>query len=75
MSDFVEVQLSEFGKSLAVGAPVRVQEGVREYVFMPGQAQRVTVAFDWNRVLSRQLINGHRLFEIVPDEPMEQPQE
>jgi hypothetical protein len=75
MSDFVEVRLTKFRESLAAGTAVRVQEGVREFIFLPGQPHRVTVAFDWNRVLSRQLINGHRLFEIVPEEIEQQPKE
>ncbi len=64
--DFVEVRLTEFGQALAAGNPVRVNEGVREFVFTPGQAQRVTVAYDWQRVLSQLLINGRHLFEVVP---------
>ncbi len=64
--DFVDVQLSEFGAKWSGGTMVRVHEGRHEFAFSPGQSQRVTRAFDWLVVLSRQKIDGHPLFEIAP---------
>lgn len=65
--DWVEVRLSPFGEQYANGAPLRVQEG-SGFVFAPGESQRVTRAFDWEKVLRPWHINGHALFEIVPEE-------
>ncbi|HLJ87758.1 MAG TPA: hypothetical protein VKZ53_13110 [Candidatus Angelobacter sp.] len=64
--DFVDVQLSEFGAKWSGGTLVRVHDGRHEFSFAPGQTQRVTKAFDWLRVLSIQMIDGHPLFEIAP---------
>jgi hypothetical protein len=72
--DFVNVQLTEFGKERAAGAVVQVHEGNHSFYFKPGEVQRVTRAFDWNRVLKTQHFNGHPLFEVVP-EPLFDPQE
>ena len=64
--DFVNVRLTEFGAGLG---QVTVHEGPREFVFKPGDVQRVTRAFEWERILSRQEQEGKPLFEIAPDEP------
>ena len=68
--DWVDVRLTKFGAQQAHGAPLRVQEGNggQGFVFMPGESQRVTRAFDWEKVLKPWHINGHPLFEIVPEE-------
>jgi hypothetical protein len=65
--DFVNVRLTAFGENAAAGSVVQVHEGNHSFVFTPGEAQMVTRAFDWNRVLRHQHINGHPLFEIVPE--------
>jgi hypothetical protein len=64
--DFVNVRLTDFGAGLG---QVTVHEGPREFVFKPGSVQRVTRAFEWERILSRQEQDGKKLFEIAPDEP------
>jgi hypothetical protein len=66
--DFVNVQLSPFGVERAAGTTMQVHEGQHSFFFKAGEIQRVTRAFDWNRVLKHQHFNGHALFEIVPDE-------
>jgi hypothetical protein len=63
--DFVNVRLTEFGAGLG---QVTVHEGPREFVFKRGDVQRVTRAFEWERVLSRQEQDGKKLFEIAADE-------
>jgi|GEM_PF-2496388 hypothetical protein len=67
MSDFVNVQLSKFGADRAAGSVLQVHEGQHSFYFKAGEIQRVTRAFDWNRVLKHQHVNGHSLFELVPD--------
>lgn len=64
--DFVNVRLTRFGEEQAAGAPIQVHNGNHSFYFKPGEEQRVTRAFDWERVLRTQHINGHPLFEIVP---------
>jgi hypothetical protein len=70
-NDWVEVRLSEFGREYAGDGPVRVHEGPHEFVFKPGETQRVTRAFDWERILKPLAIGGRALFEIVPDQHAE----
>src|SRR5438105_13750100 len=65
--DFVNVQFTELGKSLAGDAPLRIHEGPREFVFTAGKSERVTKAFDWERVLKNVTVAGTPLLEIVPD--------
>lgn len=64
--DFVNVRLTDFGAGLG---QVVVHEGPREFVFKRGDVQRVTRAFEWERILSRQEQDGKKLFETAPDEP------
>jgi len=68
-SDFVQVRLTELGTKLAEGNCVRVHSGPHDFVFKPGEIQRVTRAFDWERVLQNQLIDGQPLFELAPETP------
>ncbi len=70
-NDFVNVQLSEFGVKFADGSTLQVHEGQHSFYFKAGEIQRVTRAFDWGRVLKNQHINGHALFEVVPDDEAE----
>jgi hypothetical protein len=70
--DFVNVRLTEFGTTFAGGTRVQIHEGQHTFYFLPGQVQRVTRAFDWNRVLKNQHFNGHALFEIAPADDVEQ---
>jgi hypothetical protein len=69
--DFVNVQLTEFGVKFAEGSTLQVHEGQHSFYFKAGEIKLVTRAFDWNRVLKNQHINGHALFEIVPDQEAE----
>ena len=72
--DFVNVRLTEFGASLKQvvvhegGTPDPASPAInhREFVFRPGDVQRVTRAFEWERVLKPQQQDGKPLFEIVP---------
>lgn len=66
-NDWVEVRLSAAGEARAEGAPLHVHEGHHQFTFVAGEAQRVTRAFDWEMILSRQTIGGQPLFEIVDD--------
>lgn len=61
--DFINVRLTNFGAGLG---QVTVHEGPREFIFKPGDVQRVTRAFEWERVLSRQEQDGKKLFEVAP---------
>ena len=73
MGDWVNVRLSEFGERYLKetgGGSLAVHEG-SGFVFKPGESVRVTRAFDWARVLQTQHINGHALFEVVPDQAAE----
>jgi hypothetical protein len=62
--DFVNVRLTKLGEELSKGQ-MQIHEGNRSFYFKPGEAQRVTRAFDWERVLKTQHHNGHPLFEIA----------
>lgn len=65
--DFVMVQLTEHGVELAGGAPIRVSNGRRTFVFEPGVPQRVERSYEWHGVLSKHVTpNGLQLFELVP---------
>jgi len=66
--DFVHVQLTAAGAQMAgKGGYVRITRGRCEMTFSVGQAQRVTRAYDWNKVLSGVHFKGQPVFEIVPD--------
>ena len=64
--DFVNVRLTALGVEAAAGGTVKVHEGDHSFYFTPGEEKRVTRAFDWERVLRNQHLNGNPLFEIVP---------
>jgi hypothetical protein len=73
--DFVEVRLTPFGEQQAAGGPIRITggggtgdagSGHHDFIFEAGKPQRVTRAYDWERILRHQHSNGHLLFEIVP---------
>ncbi|MBZ5533093.1 MAG: hypothetical protein LAO20_16810 [Acidobacteriia bacterium] len=75
-ADFVNVRLTPFGAQQAGEGTLRVTggggpgdsgSGHHDFIFKAGEAQRVTRAYDWERVLRHQHSNGHLLFEIVPD--------
>lgn len=69
--DWIEVKLTLFGERYVAstgGGPLRVHEGRHEFAFNPGEPQRVTRAFDWEKILSRQVVAGIPLFEIVQSE-------
>ena len=67
--DFVHVRLSEAGERIADGAPVHIGGSSYHFTFQPGEAQRVTRAFEWERVLSHEQINGELLFELADEKP------
>lgn len=69
--DFVNVQLTKFGADRAAGSVLQVHEGQHSFYFKAGEIQHVTRSFDWDRVLKHQHVNGHALFEIVPDNEAE----
>ncbi len=71
--DWVQVRLSEFGERYTAGAAVHVHEGQHEFSFHPGEPQRVTRAFDWERILKNVTIAGNPLFEIAPAPAKEPP--
>lgn len=67
--DWVNIKLTKFGEQFAAGGPVRVHEGNGpEFAVKAGETLRVTRAFDWERVLKQQHVNGLALFEIAPEE-------
>jgi hypothetical protein len=63
--DFVHVKLSAAGEKLAGSNPLRVVTGTKDFTFKAGEAQRVTRAFEWERVLSQQYRDGECLFELA----------
>ena len=67
-NDWVDVRLTEFGARQAGDGVLRISEGNggEGFQFRAGETQRVTRAFDWERVLKPWHHHGHPLFEIVP---------
>lgn len=65
--DFVNVRLTEFGRQQAGTGPLQVHAGNHSFYFEPGEVKMVTRAFEWERVLKNEHINGHPLFEIAPE--------
>lgn len=51
-SDFVLVRLSAHGQKIAAGVPLRVHGGRQEFEFSGDTPQKVTKAFDFDRVLA-----------------------
>jgi hypothetical protein len=66
-NDFVNVRLTDFGTAIAAGGTVKVHEGNHSFYVAPGETLRVTRAFEWERVLKLQQVNGRPLFEIVEE--------
>ena len=74
MNDWVNVRLTQFGERYLKengGGSLAVHEG-SGFTFRPGEAVRVTRAFDWARVLQPHHVHGHALFEIVTESTEEQ---
>ena len=68
-SDFVKVKLSEHGEKYAgKGGYVTVIHGRHEFHFKTGETQEVTRAFEWEKVLKTELVDGEPLFELVVEE-------
>jgi len=66
--DFVMVQLSKDGIQEAKGAPLRISNGRRSFLFMPGAALRVERSYEWNAILKLHVTpDGRSLFELAPD--------
>jgi hypothetical protein len=66
--DFVNVRLTEFGRQQAGSGRVQVHAGNHSFDFAPDDVKMVTRAFEWERVLKTEHVNGHALFEIVPEQ-------
>jgi hypothetical protein len=64
-SDFVEVKLSARGEEIADGAPMTVAGPNYHFVLEPAKTQRVTRAFDWEKVLSKLHRDGELLVELA----------
>ncbi len=65
----VNVRLSAFGESYLKstgGGPLRVLEGNHESAFQPGEIKAVTRE-EWEKILSKVVMAGTRLFELVED--------
>ena len=72
--DFVHVRLTAAGEQMAgAGGYVRIAAGSCDFTFRPGQTQRVTRAFDWNKILRDERFNGQPVFEIVATPENEEP--
>jgi hypothetical protein len=65
--DFVNVRLTELGRQQAGSGRLQVHAGNHSFYFTPDEVKMVTRAFEWERVLKTEHVNGHPLFEIVPD--------
>lgn len=68
--DWINVRLTQFGERYLKetgGGALTVHEGTG-FAFESGRTVRVTRAFDWERVLKQQHLNGHALFEIASEE-------
>ncbi len=66
-NDFVQVQLTERGEQVAGGAPLRLSNGRRTFLFEPGKTLRVERSYEWLAVLSQHATHdGEALFELVP---------
>jgi hypothetical protein len=65
--DFVNVRLTEFGVQQAGSGRVQVHAGNHSFYFEPDEVKMVTRAFEWERVLKNEHVNGHPLFEIVTE--------
>jgi len=68
--DWVWVKLNAKGEEIAKGEPLTVAGAIYQFTFKPGEPQRVTRAFDWGHVLSREHFNGEKIFELC-DPPAE----
>ncbi len=65
-ADFVQVQLSAAGVKMAgAGAVVRVVKAQSDFVFKAGVPQRVTLAWEWAKLLAPMKYQGQPIFEIV----------
>jgi hypothetical protein len=67
--DFVTVQLTETGRELCGEGELHVIKGQHHFTFKRDDVQRLTKAFDWQRVLAVEFRDGKPLFEIVDGQP------
>ena len=65
-SDFVQVRLTEAGR--ATHGRVHVANAHMSYVFEGDQEQRVIYRAEWLPTLSREMVDGKPMFEIVEAE-------
>lgn len=67
--DFIQVRLTGAGVKFAgEGGQVAVHNSRREFLFKAGEAQRVLIAYEWDKVLGlMRTPSGEPMFEIVPD--------
>ena len=70
--DFVHVQLSAAGVKMAgAGGCVRITAGrSSSFLFVVGQSQRVTKAYEWNALLQNERFQGQPIFELVNPAPV-----
>lgn len=68
-SDFVKVRLSKAGEKFAGDAGyVRVIHGAHDFEFKVGEVKDdVTRAFDWEKVLKNEHVDGEPMFELVEE--------
>jgi hypothetical protein len=64
--DFVHIQLSAAGVKMAgTGGQVRITAGRGSFVFVVGQSQRVTKAYEWNVLLKNERFQGQPILELT----------
>src|SRR5690242_19564453 len=66
--DFVHVRLTAAGEQLAgKGSYVRICAGRCDFTFKVGETQRVTRAYESNKILRHEQHKGQPFFQIVPE--------
>jgi hypothetical protein len=71
--DFVDVQLTETGKELCGAGELHVIKGQHHFTFRRDERQRVTRAFDWQRILATEFRDGKPLFEVIAEQHDDSP--
>ncbi len=68
--DFVMVQLTAAGQAQAAGAPLRLSNGRRSFLFSGTEAVKVELSYEWRKVLAQAITrSGEPMFEIAPAAP------
>ena len=64
--DYVHIRLSPAGEKLAgKGGQVQIVAGRCSFIFKVGVSQRVTSAYEWNKVLKNRCYQGQPIFEVT----------